>query len=89
MISEEGRRQRFERGETLGLDQVKNDLLNGGHRVVGGPPEVRQLAWEWVRMKEAEQATAGQRPGEILTLKPTFWGMGNDLKALWRRFWKK
>jgi hypothetical protein len=54
-ISEEGRRQRFARWEQLGVDQVKHDLLNGGHRVVGGPPAVRELAWEWVRMKEAEQ----------------------------------
>jgi hypothetical protein len=54
-ISEEGRRQRFARWEQLGLDQVKHDLLNGGHRLVGGPPAVRELAWEWVRGKEAEQ----------------------------------
>jgi predicted nucleotide-binding protein len=52
-ISEEGRRARFERWEQLGPDQVKHDLLNGGRRVVGGPPAVRALAWEWVRMKEA------------------------------------
>jgi hypothetical protein len=51
-ISEEGRRQRFARWEQLGVDQVKHDLLNGGHRLVGGPPAVRELAWEWVRMKE-------------------------------------
>jgi hypothetical protein len=52
-ISGEGRHQRFARWEQLGLDQVKSDLENGGHRVVGGPPAVRALAWEWVRMKEA------------------------------------
>lgn len=52
-ISEAGRQARFARWETLGLDQVKADLATGGHRVVGGPPQVRQLAWEWVRQKEA------------------------------------
>ena len=44
-ITEEGRRERFARWEQLGLDQVKHDLLNGGHRVVGGPPQVQALAW--------------------------------------------
>jgi len=55
-ISDEGRRVRFEQWEKLGLDQVKQDLLNGGHRIVGGPPEVQALAWDWVRMREAEEA---------------------------------
>lgn len=55
-ISDEGRRVRFEQWEKLGLDQVKQDLLNGGHRIVGGPAEVQALAWDWVRMREAEEA---------------------------------
>jgi hypothetical protein len=38
IISEEGRRARLEQWEQLGVDQVKADLQNGGHRVVGGPP---------------------------------------------------
>jgi hypothetical protein len=57
-ISEEGQRARFAQWEKLGLDQVKHNLLNGGHRVVGGPPQVRELAWQWVRKKEAEEAAA-------------------------------
>ena len=125
-ISEEGRRARFAQWEKLGLDQVKHDLLNGGHRVVGGPPQVRALAWEWVRQKEAERdgvtrapgnATeetltlggevgdcgmigasitltgpdaakfkeAAREPNEILTLKPTIYGIGVDLKEVGRR----
>jgi hypothetical protein len=52
-ISEDGRRQRFEQWEKLGPERVKADLLNGGRQLVGGPPEVIELAWEWVRMKEA------------------------------------
>jgi predicted nucleotide-binding protein len=55
-ISEEGRAARFERWEKLGLDRVKSDLVNGGHQLIGGPSQVRELAWEWVRMKEAEAA---------------------------------
>ncbi len=53
-ISEESRKARFERWESFGL--VKHGLLNGGHSLVGGSPQVRELAWDWVRMKEAEQA---------------------------------
>ena len=53
-INEEGRQARFARWEQMGLDRVKADLLSGGHREIGGPPAVRELAWEWVRMKEQE-----------------------------------
>jgi len=43
-----------EQWENLGVDQVKHDLLNGGFRVVGGPPENREAAWAWVRKKEGK-----------------------------------
>jgi hypothetical protein len=76
-ISEEGKRARFARWEKFGVDRIKADLLDGGHRLVGGAPAVRDLAWEWVRKKEAEQA-------ELVTLKPTLWGVGIDLKAFGR-----
>jgi hypothetical protein len=87
VISEQGRRTRFERWETLGLDRVKADLENGGSQVIGGPPAVRDLAWEWVRMKEAGKAAAvsPQKPTEILSLKPGAWGMNVDLKEAIRR----
>ncbi|MGH8602231.1 MAG: hypothetical protein ACREXR_05480, partial [Gammaproteobacteria bacterium] len=55
-ISEERRKARFERWESLGLDRVKHDLLSGGYRDIGGSPQVRELAWDWVKMKEAELA---------------------------------
>jgi hypothetical protein len=55
-ISPEGRKARFDQWEKLGLDEVKNDLASGGHRLIGGPPQVRALAREWVRVKEAEAA---------------------------------
>jgi hypothetical protein len=75
-ISEAGRQDHFEQWEKFGLGRVKADLLNGGHQLVGGPPAVQDLAWEWVRMKEAEE------PKEVLTLKPGIWGMTIDLKEL-------
>lgn len=48
---------------------------------------MRALAWEWVRMKEAEQAAAAaqQKPAEVLTLKSGAWGMNVDLKEAGRR----
>jgi hypothetical protein len=66
-ISEEGRRARFERWEQLGLGRIKADLQNGGHQVVGGTQAVQDLAWEWVGMKEAEEAAAAkpQKKAEI------------------------
>lgn len=46
---------RFESWEKLGLDQVKADLEHtGGLRVVGGGPEVTQLDWDWIRMKQGQ-----------------------------------
>jgi hypothetical protein len=76
-ISEKGKRARFARWEEIGVDLIKADLLAGGHRLIGGPPATRRLAAEWVRMKEAEQR-------ELVTLKPSLWGVSIDLKETWR-----
>jgi hypothetical protein len=145
-IGEAGRRERFERWEKIGVAAIRQDLeATGGLRLVGGSALVRSLAWEWVRMKEAEATeeiarrlspsqsvndilnrrdpgmehllksfspeaaaalgasltpAAAQPPSaappapastpeekrtELLTLKPTIWGMGIDLKELGRR----
>jgi hypothetical protein len=81
-ISEQGRKERFAQWEHIGVDRIKADLLSGGQTLVGGPPAVRKLAWEWVRMKEQE---AERKAKEIVTLKPTFYGVGIDLQALWRK----
>jgi hypothetical protein len=92
-ISEAGRKERFARWEQLGVDVIRTDLeATGGLRFVGGPPSVRKLAWEWVRMKEAgsedKPATSPKKRAaktELLTLKPGIWGMSIDLKELGRR----
>lgn len=52
---EKGRKARFENFERLGLDRIKHDLLNGGWRLVDGTQENQNEAWEWVRMKEAQE----------------------------------
>jgi hypothetical protein len=81
-ISEVDKRARFARWEGIGVDRIKADLLDGGHRLVGGPPAVRELAWRWVREKEAQG-------GVIFTFKPTVYGVGVDLKLLGRRLWRR
>jgi hypothetical protein len=49
---------RFEQWEKLGVSRVKSDLDHtGGLREVGATPEVQDLAWKWVQMKEAQATT--------------------------------
>jgi hypothetical protein len=55
---------RFERWEKLGVDRVESDLKSGGLRDVDGGPEVRDMVWQWVRMKRGEaMLPAGKRAG--------------------------
>jgi len=86
-ISEAGRMAGFEQWEKLGLDRVKSDLQADPHRRIGSGL-VQNLAWEWVRMKEAERAKAQaveEKPAEMVTLNPNFHGIGIDLKEAARR----
>src|SRR5690349_14653292 len=86
-INEADRQALFARLEKLGIDRVKQDLLNGGYKLVGGPPAVRDLAWEWVRKKEAELAEAAKKD-EIIKLNPGAWGMSVNLKEGARWVWQ-
>ncbi len=54
---------REEQWEKLGVDMVKNDLMNGGIRFVGGPPENREAALTWVRRKENKPPKTPAKPG--------------------------
>ena len=86
-FSEEGRRTRFEQWEKYGVDRLKSDLESDPYRRVGSGP-VQNLAWEFVRMKEAEQAESGaaeEKPTAMVTLKPNIHGVGVDLKEVGRR----
>lgn len=68
-IDEAGRQARFARWEQMGLERVKADLVHtGGSREVGGAHDVRELAWEWVHMKEAQGAAKQKSPGAPLLL---------------------
>jgi predicted nucleotide-binding protein len=71
LISTEGEQllsklARFEKWEKYGHDAVKMDLVNGGHRLVGGTSAVKQLAWEWVRMKENQLKPTADQSGPAL-----------------------
>jgi hypothetical protein len=80
-FDEAARKARFERFEKLGLDRVKSDLTQtGGMRDIGGPLEVRELAWEWVRTKEKEAVASLQPVRAALTLISE--SRLNELRAL-------
>jgi hypothetical protein len=86
-FSEEGRKTRFEQWEKYGADRLKSYLQADPDRRVGSKP-VQDLAWEFVRMKEAEQAKATreeEKPAEMVVLKPNIHGVGVDLKEMGRR----
>jgi class 3 adenylate cyclase len=63
-FSEEGRKARFEQWEKYGLERLKSDLQVDPYRRVGSGP-VQELAWEWVRLKEAEQNAVGMEITEF------------------------
>lgn len=54
---------REEQWEKLGVDAVKNAVMNGGIRFVGGVLENREAAMEWVRRKENKPPKAPAKPG--------------------------
>lgn len=64
-MTDEGRRNLYARLEQLGEDQVRADMeQTGGIRVVGGPQETRQAAWEWLAMKKREREQAEKHERE-------------------------
>jgi class 3 adenylate cyclase len=63
-FSEEGRKARFEQWEEYGLERLKSDLQTDPYRRVGSGP-LQRLAWEWVRLKEAEQTKVGMQTMEL------------------------
>jgi hypothetical protein len=62
---------REEQWEKLGVDVVKHDLMNGGIRFVGGPPENREAAMEWVRRKENKPPKPPTKPGYMTLISET------------------
>jgi hypothetical protein len=60
LLQQHGREEQWEK---LGVDVVKHDLMNGGTRFVGGPPENRDAAMEWVRRKENRPPKIAAKPG--------------------------
>jgi hypothetical protein len=70
--------------EQHGVDAIEADLKNNdGMRYVGGPPEVRQQAWRWVRAVRA--AEAAPKLSDAVELKVPLAGFGSfNLKTAWR-----
>jgi hypothetical protein len=61
--------------EQHGVDVIEDDLKNNdGMRYVGGPPEVRQQAWRWVRAVRAAEAAPGPI-GEGCTSSFSSWSL--------------
>ncbi len=53
---------RYAHFERLGFDRVKADMeQTGGMRDIGGPPELRELAWQWLREKEARRLVGSKK----------------------------
>ena len=52
-MSDGQKRERIKQWEEYGPEAIEADLIAGGIRLVGGPPEVREQAWEWVRAQKA------------------------------------
>ena len=51
-MDEEGKRRRYARWEEIGEDAIRADMESGGHRLVGGSPDVRRLALQWLDEKQ-------------------------------------
>ncbi len=88
-ISQHDRIARFAEWEKQGLEAIKADLSTGRSRSLGGPPAVRDLAWEW-HSREANIQRASEQ-SELLSFKRGFWGVSIDSKKLGRRvgrFWR-
>jgi hypothetical protein len=68
-ISGAGRKARFEQWEKYGADRLKSDLEADPYRRVGSKA-VQDLAWEFVRMKQAEKSSDAQEILGALGLHP-------------------
>jgi hypothetical protein len=70
-INERAQKEKFSQWEEIGVDRIK---AYSGCRLVGAPPEVHQLAWEWVRGKEQEADREREKKTErIVSLKPSIY----------------
>lgn len=51
-MNDEQKERRYARWEEIGEDAIRADMETGGHRLVGGSPEVRRLAQQWLNEKQ-------------------------------------
>ena len=62
-MDEEKKNSRHTRWEELGEDAIRADMENGGHGLVGGSPEVRQEARNWLKEKNEARETKTEKTG--------------------------
>ena len=79
------RKRRIEKFEELGEKTLRADMDAGGDRHVGGTPAVRQLARDWLAEREAAGKVQSFPDTNPFILQPNFFGLGIDLKKLWRK----
>jgi hypothetical protein len=79
-------RYNLQQAEDMGLIEVGSKPLNGEWRILRLTPAGHDfLDSNPTVATQNAAAVSQQKPSEILTLKPTFWGIGIDLKEVWRR----
>ena len=50
-MDDEQKKRRYAKWEEIGEDAIRADMDTGGYRLVGGSPEVRRLARQWLNEK--------------------------------------
>lgn len=51
-MDDEQKKRRHAKWEEIGEEAIRADMESGGHRLVGGSPEVRRLAQQWLNEKQ-------------------------------------
>ena len=81
--------RRRKRWEEIGLDVIRDDLARGGHVWGGGTTEVRRQMREWAaEQDEIEADSIADSVTDATILQPNIFGLGLDLKKLWKNFRK-
>jgi hypothetical protein len=79
-------RYNLQQAEDMGLIEVGSKPLNGEWRILRLTPAGHDFLESSPTVAIHNAAAASeQKPSEILTLKPTLWGIGIDLKEVGRR----
>lgn len=56
-MDDEQKKRRYAKWAEIGEDAIRADMDTGGHRLVGGSPEVRRLAQQWLNERHQSRET--------------------------------